>query len=521
MRNKQLLLINPKAHSVTFGNLTFIPELVAKRGLLNVALPTVAALTPHHWTVRIIDQNVEPLPRDLRPDLVGITGYHTQVSAARAVAEGFRSRGVPVVCGGPSVTISPERWRPFADVLIHGEAEHTWPAFLADFEAGRHDPDYHAESRPPLSDSPCPDFSGFDPDTLRSHFAGIVQTSRGCPHNCEFCDVIVYLGRRMRHKPVDRVLAEVSQLKRLGFSTIVLADDNFSGHRPRARRLLEALGNWNRAQRSQVIFFTQLAIDVAADDTFLKLAAEAGLTRVLVGIESPNPDSLREARKRTNLNIDLEAAVRRFHEHGIVVIGTSIVGFDHDTTAAFDQQFDFQMRAGIITPQVYPLHAPDGTPLKQRLQREGRYLRAAPADLGLSPEQVNLYNLLTVKPVNMTVAQLRDGLLDLLTRLYEPDNVVARVQTFLQQFERSPVRHGLRLARPPLDPGSLFTLVRLLKYIALHAPSHERRALWELVGLVRRSCHPQAALIAASAFLMMKNVHGIVAYVRGTLAGQP
>ena len=124
MRKKQLLLINPKAHSVTFGNLTFIPELVAKRGLLNVALPTVAALTPRHWSVRIIDENVEPLPADLHPDLVGITGYHTQVSAARALAERFRSRSIPVVCGGPSVTISPERWRPFADVLIHGEAEH-------------------------------------------------------------------------------------------------------------------------------------------------------------------------------------------------------------------------------------------------------------------------------------------------------------------------------------------------------------------------------------------------------------
>lgn len=512
---RTLLLVNPKAHSVTFGNLAFIPHLVARRGLLNVALPTIAALTPGHWKVRIIDENVEPLPEGLTPDLVGITGYHTQVSAARAVAERFAGRGIPVVCGGPSVTISPERWCPFADVLILGEAEHIWPEFLADFEVGRQVGEYRAGERPPLAESPLPDYSGFNPRTVSAHFAGIVQTSRGCPHNCEFCDVIVYLGRQMRHKPIPAVLAEVSQLKAMGFQTIVLADDNFSGHRPRARLLLKALGDWNRKQRSPVIFFTQLAIDVATDDEFLKLAAEAGLTRVLVGIESPNPDSLREAGKTTNLDRDLVASVRRFHEHGIVVIATSIVGFDHDTPAAFDEQFDYHMEAGIITPQVYPLQAPDGTPLKARLVREGRYLDGAQE--GLAPEQVNLYNTFTVRPANMSVAELRDGLLELLARLYAPEHLVARVSTFFCQFDESPARTLLALPRPGLDAGGLFTLGKLVKYALLKAPAEERRALKELVRLARRSTHPQAPLIAASAFLMMKNVHGIVDFVRGTI----
>jgi len=489
--------------------------MVSKRGLLNLALPTIAALTPGHWTVRIVDENVEPLPAGLTPDLVGITGYHTQVPAARAVAERFRSQGIPVVCGGPSATISPERWRSFSDVLILGEAEHTWREFLADFEAGRHRDEYRATERPPLADSPLPDYTGFSPRTVSSHFAGIVQTSRGCPHNCEFCDVIVYLGRRMRHKPVDAVVAEVEQLKTMGFPTIVLADDNFSGNRPRARKLLEALREWNGQQRSPIVFFTQLAIDVAEDDDFLRLAAEAGLTRVLVGIESPNPDSLREAGKSTNLGKDLVAAVRRFHEHGIVVISTAIVGFDHDTKDAFDQQFEYHMDAGIITPQVYPLQAPDGTPLKARLEKEGRYLDDS--NPGLPPEQVNLYNTLTIEPANMTVEELRDGLLDLLARLYEPENLVHRVGRYFAQFEGSPVRKQLSIPRPGLNASGLFTLGKLVRYAALTAPRQERRALKELVKQVRRSSHPQAALIAASAFLMMKNVHGIVDFVRGTI----
>lgn len=517
MQKKHLVLINPKANSVTFGNLSFIPNLVAKRGLLNAALPTVAALTPRHWSVRIIDENAEPIPASLRPDLVGITGYHTQVSAARVIAERFRSQSIPVVSGGPSVTISPERWRPFSDVLIHGEAEGIWGTFLADFEAGRYSSDYHTESRPSLSDSPCPDYSGYSSHTLRSHFAGITQTSRGCPHNCEFCDVIVYHGRRVRHKPVEAVLAEVSQLWRLGFRNIVLADDNFYGHRPRARHMLEALRRWNLAQRSPVIFYTQLAIDAADDAAFLKLAAEAGLTRVLVGIESPNPQSLSEAGKLINLDIDLMSAVRRFHEHGIVVIGTGIVGFDHDTVSAFDQQFDYQMKAGIITPQIYPLQAPDGTPLKERMQREGRYLENTAKDLGLSPEQVNLYNLLSLKPANMSVDQLRHGLLDLLERLYEPRHVVARLETFLRHFKDSPMRREIRLARPCVDGGSLLTLGRLLKYSVLHAPRRERVVLWDLARMAHGSTHPHAFLIAVSAFLIMKNVHGIIKYVRGTL----
>ena len=402
----------------------------------------------------------------------------------------------------------PERWRPFADVLILGEAERTWPAFIGDFITGAYEDTYRQEERLPLDVSPLPDYGGYSRHAIRSHYAGVVQTSRGCPFDCDFCDAVIFLGRRQRYKPVEGILRELDQLRRMGFRFVVLADDNFSAGRKKAREILRALRDWNVRQRSPALFFTQVSTDTVQDEAFLDLAAEAGLNRVLVGIESPDPDSLREAHKTPNLKRDLAEDVRAFHQHGIVVVGTSILGFDHDTLSSFRAHFDFHMQAGVVNPQPYPLQAPDGTRLKERMLREGRYLD----DDGEAwePGEVNLYNTFSVVPKQMSVEQLKQGTLWLIRELYRPENVVARLARFFEQFEASPKRDKLRIPKQGTDRASLEILGRILRYTVAHADAAERKAVQEVVRLARLSSHPQSYGIGISAFLLMKNVHGIL-----------
>ena len=290
MNRKKLLLVFHKSFAVSYGDMRFVGDLMPRVGLMNAGLTTVAALTPRTFDIEIVDENLEQVPYDKPWDLVGITGYHTQILQAREVARRFSGRGVPVVCGGPSVSISPERWRPFADVLVIGEAERIWPRFLADFLAGRHGCEYREAERFDLAITPAPDYSGYSRRAKGTYYGGIVQTSRGCPFDCEFCDVIVFVGRKMRYKPVELIIEEVDALKGMGMKFAVLADDNFSAGRRKAKEILEALCRWNRKQRDPMSFVTQLSIEISDDAAFLELAAEAGLNRVLVGIESPSEE---------------------------------------------------------------------------------------------------------------------------------------------------------------------------------------------------------------------------------------
>ena len=503
MDRKKLLLVFPKSFAFSYGDMQFIPYLMKQAGLMNVSLPTLAAMTPADFEVEIVDENLAPLRTDRPVDLVGITGFHTQLLRAEEIARTFRARGVPVVCGGPSASISPERWRPFSDVLVIGEAERTWPRFLADFLAGTHQDEYREDGPVDLSTTPVPDYGPIPRAVRRMYFGGIVQTSRGCPFDCEFCDVIVYVGRKIRYKPVDKILEEVEQIHRLGKKFVVLADDNFSAGRDQAKAILEALGAWNRRLRSPVSFVTQLSIDIAGDEEFLRLAAGAGLNRVLIGVESPDDESLREVHKLQNVRSDLLADVRKFHAHGIVVLGTSIVGFDNDDLSIFRRHLDFFNDAGCLSPQPFPLQAPDGTPLKERMIEEGRYRGWNPE---VETERANNFNTFTFTPKKMTVEELQSGLLWLIRELYRPEAVVKRFETFCETFEASAVRESLGILSSRLDRQGLGILLRTLKYCFTRAPREERSAFRRLLGLARRSSHPQRFMLALTVFLNARNV---------------
>jgi radical SAM superfamily enzyme YgiQ (UPF0313 family) len=514
MKNKKkLLLIEPKNDALAFGEMPFLKKILRGRGvIMNASLATIAALTPkEEFDITVIDEKLQKIDFDAPWDMVGVTAILTQYIRAREIIAEFTKRGVLVVIGGSSVSLSPERWRPYADVLMIGEAERIWPEFVADYLAGRHQKEYRETERFDLSICPVPDYSYFSESVKGLYAVGIVQTSRGCPFNCEFCDVINYVGRTMRYKPLDKVMREIEQMRRLGINNVFLADDNFSGNREKAKEILHALRDWNRRQRHRLNFFTQLSIDIAQDDDFLRLAAEAGLLNVFVGIESPNIESLKEARKLHNVRSDMIADVKKFHQFGIQVVGSTIVGFDHDDLSIFRQHLDFHKKSGIIRAQSFPLQAPDGSALRQRLIKEGRY-RDWGTHMTGDPRLANIFTTFTVVPKQMTIDQLRDGVFWLNWQLWQTDNLVNRVDTFFDNFHNSPYRHDLQIPKSSLNSKVIGLLWRFFKYYFFEASLEDRKIIKRLLRSARRSTHPLRFRIALSAYFSMRETRDFLRF---------
>ncbi len=378
-------------------------------------------------------------------------------------------------------------------------------------------PEYRETERPELSIAPLPDYSGFSPQAVRRFSGGIVQTSRGCPFECEFCDAIAFSGRRVRYKPVGRILQEIAQLDRLGMRHVYLADDNFGAGRAKAKEILTALAAWNAGRKRAMPFSTQLTIDLSRDDGFLALAARAGLSKVFIGLETPNEESLVETKKLQNVRTDMHEGVRRFQQHGLEVMAGSVVGFDHDDLSIFQRQFRFFMELGVVSVQVYPLNAPDATPLKERMVREGRYIDWSTAEAART-RHFSYFNSHTIVPRQMSVEQLRQGMHWLLWKLYGWDNSTERLRRFFEVFAASPHRNGVTMpgGLDRLGPREVLGLVQnnraalgMLGRIGVHAvrdgSGDERRALLQMIQLASRSTHPQRWQIAVNAYLTVLN----------------
>ena len=509
---RKILLVLPKNREINFINVSDILKLITKRsgGAPVLSLATLAALTPPDFEVKIIDEDVELVDFNESFDIVGIGGFSCYLNRAQEIAREFSKRGSLIVCGGSPVTFRPERWRPFSDVLIVGEAERTWPQFLRDYLAGTIKMEYYERKEIDLSASPIPDFSGIPRSTMRKYFWGIVQTSRGCPYKCEFCSVHGYLGNKIRYKPVSNIIQEVEQLSKIGsFRIIFLADDNFSSDKKKAKEILNALAKWNSKKRYPVTFIAQVSIDVANDEEFLELSVKAGLTRFSVGVETPNLKSLKETNKFQNLRSNLLEDIKKIHQYGILVHAGSIVGFDNDDLSIFQQQFDFFKESGIPNIQVMPLQAPDGSPLMKRMIKEGRYIDWEQSTK-TNPEQINSLNTFTIIPKQMTHEQLYNGVCWLLKNLYIPENFIHRLKTFFENYEQSPKKDKLRISRMPLNLQGIGMTIRFLKFILTKATLEERKAFREMYNIARLSSHPHKFYFLASAFLSLLNTHKIL-----------
>jgi radical SAM superfamily enzyme YgiQ (UPF0313 family) len=392
-----------------------LPSLNKKCVFPNLSLPTVAGITPREHEVVLCDENVEPVDFDTDADIVGLTGYVIHKQRIFELAAEFRRRGKFVVIGGPLASLCPEEVRDKVDVVFVDEAEYTWPQFLRDYEAGAWQPEYRQDEKPSMHDSPLPRFDLLKIDRYRSM---TIQFTRGCPFTCEFCDIIVMYGRRPRAKKVEQVMAEIETLYGLGAHNIFVVDDNFIGNKKLAKELLVAIVDWQRQHGQPIEFMTEVSLNVSQDDELLRLMRQANFTTIFIGIESPRVSSLEETKKNQNLRENLLDSVHRIQRAGIDVMAGMIVGFDHDDTDIFEEQFRFIQDARIPISMTGMLNALPKTPLYKRLQEAGRLAAESVGD------QFVLTNII---PKGMTLAELHTGYRRLLERLYSYGNYRRRV----------------------------------------------------------------------------------------------
>ncbi len=379
----------------------------------------MAGLTPASHEVVLCDENVEPVDFDTDADIVGLTGYVIHKRRILELADAFRRRGKPVVAGGPFATLCPEELRGRVDTLFVGEAEYTWPRFLQDHEAGCAQVEYRQDDKPSMLDSPLPRFDLLKVNRYRSM---TIQFARGCPYNCEFCDIIVMYGRRPRTKSVAQVMAEVEAIHRLGVPNIFVVDDNFIGNKKEAKALLRALAGWQEARGYPIEFMTEMSLNVAQDDELLALMKRAHFTTIFVGIESPRKASLAESNKFQNMRHDIVASVHRIQAAGIEVMAGMIVGFDSDDPSIFEEQFRFIQEARIPISMTGMLNAMPKTPLHARLKAAGRLVAESVGDQ---------FVFTNIVPAGMSRRELYEGYRALLRRLYGYRNYRRRAMALI------------------------------------------------------------------------------------------
>lgn len=432
----RVLLVSPQTPD-TFWSFKHVLRFVSRKAAFPpLGLLTVAAMLPRDWDLRVVDLNVERLKdSDLRAaDFVMISAMIVHQDSVRSVVARCAALGKPVIAGGPLFTTGHENF-PEIQHFVLGEAEEVMPQLVEDMRHGRVQRIYKATRWPNLEQTPVP---RWDLVNLRHYVTMAVQFSRGCPFDCEFCDIIVMNGRVPRTKTPAQLVAELEALRRHGWKEMVfVVDDNFIGDKRRTRALLRELIEWRRRTRPSMGFLTEASVNLADDAELCSLMVEAGFMKVFVGIETPSVEALEECRKLQNRGRDLVAAVRTLQQRGLEVMGGFIVGFDSDQTDIFKRQFEFIQRSGVVTAMVGLLTALPQTRLWQRLKREGR-LEAASSGNNTQAE-------LNFQP-RLNREFLQAGYRDLMKKLYEPKVYYQRVRTFLKNHH--PSGPGLSLSWP-------------------------------------------------------------------------
>ncbi|NCB07331.1 MAG: DUF4070 domain-containing protein [Bacteroidia bacterium] len=421
-----ILLVYPR-YPDTFWSYKHALKFVSKKAANPpLGLLTVASLLPLHWNKKLVDVNVEKLKKKdiLWADYIFIGAMSIQHDSAVQIIEECKSLGKKIVAGGPLFT---EDFEKFGDVdhLVLNEAEITLPLFLNDLENRRAKPIYQTNEFADIKLSPPPDYSLI---SFRSYSSKSIQFSRGCPYNCEFCDITALLGHKMRIKTTQQILYELDSLYNLGWrNDIFFVDDNFIGNKSFLKNdLLPALIKWMHAHKNPFTFSTEASINLSDDPELMKLMTEAGFSSVFVGIETPQESSLVECSKAQNTNRNLIESVRNIQENGIEVLGGFIVGFDSDSPTIFQQQIEFIQKSRIISAMIGLLNAPTKSKLYQRLKKEGRILNKMSGD--------NTDATMNFTP-KMDPQVLHSGYREIIREIYDKKAFYYRIKSFLKDFQ--------------------------------------------------------------------------------------
>ena len=456
------LLIYPEFPD-TFWSFKHALKFIHKKAAFPpLGLITLGAMLPGDWSLRLIDMNVITVTeRDLRwADMAFISGMSVQRTSAHQIIDQCRDAGIKVVAGGPLFTSEYEEFDK-VDHFVLNEAELTLPPFLSDMEQGCLRRVYKTTEFCNISETPSPMWELAD---MKRYASMNIQFSRGCPFDCEFCNVTALFGHKPRIKHADQVIEELNSLYKIGWKgQIFFVDDNFIGNKGYLKKhLLPALIDWRKGKRG-IHFNTEASVNLADDMELMEMMVEAGFDTVFVGIETPDEGSLAECNKKQNKNRDLVDTVKRIQRAGLQVQGGFIVGFDNDTQSIFQRQIDFIQKSGIVTAMVGLLQAPAGTRLYERLKQEGRLLGHTSGD-----NVDGTTNIIT----RMDLDTLRDGYRKIMLHIYSRKHYYRRIKTFLREYKAPKITI-------PLDYQSILAFFR--SNIRLGIIGRERLQYWGLL----------------------------------------
>ncbi len=466
-RKLRIYLVNPKNPENFWTMQSSVDAVGVKTLMPNAAFATLIALTPDEIDIEYIycDENISNIDWGIDCDLVAVTGYTLHSERIHEICGAFKERGVPIALGGTFATLYPEKAGKISDHLFVGEGEYTWPQFLKDWIEDKAEPKYEQKTHIDMKDSPPPDWSYING---KKYLYFSVQTSRGCPNKCDFCDAIRLVGRRYRTKSIDQIMTEIQNAYDAGAETVFFSEDNFFVNKAFTKELLNEIIKWNTSRSRPLSFSAQATLKIGDDEEILKLLADARFSVIFLGVESIRKECLEEVNKGHLFKYNPKDVVSRISSFGILPFIGLIVGFDNDDAATFDELEQFLNDTGSPIASISVLNAPENTVLYNRMKEQGR----------LNEDFSGVWHFSTnIIPRDISLDELINRHRQLFKKIYEPANFEQRTIDWL-----SNVKYSTHLyENSKMGFSKFMKFFYIMRYYIFHEPKHVRQLFFRIL----------------------------------------